>query len=87
MLVCICMYENILDYHNIGKAEFFNQETRGFIGIMTKKYINYLSSAEIQELHNFKGHYQKDKLFPGVFSVIEKIMEIFSKRSASENTK
>lgn len=87
MLVCICMYENILDYHNIGEAEFFNQETKGFIEIITKKYINYLSSTEIQELQNFVKHYQKNKLFPSIFPVIDKIREIFSKRIILENTK
>lgn len=87
MLVCICIYENILDYHNIGEAEFFNQETKGFIKIITKKYINYLSLVEIQELQNFVKCYQENKLFTNVFPVIEKIMEIFSKRVILENAK
>lgn len=85
-LVCICMYEDILNYRNIGKVEFFNQEAKGFIEIIAKKYINYLSLFEIQELQNFVKHYQKDKLFPNVFPVIEKIMEIFGKRIVLDNS-
>ena len=70
MLVCICMYENILDYHNIGEAEFFNQETKGFIKIITQKYMNYLSAKEIQELQSFIKYYKEDKLYPDAFPVI-----------------
>jgi len=84
-LVCICMYENILDYKKIGEAEFFNHETNGFINIILKKYGNYLSVFEIRELKKFVKHYQKDELSPNIFPVIEKIMELFGKRVILES--
>lgn len=80
MLVCICMYENILNYKEIGKAIFFNQETKGFVGIITKKYIKYLSPSEVRGLKNFAKHDKENELLPQIFPIIEKIMEIFSKR-------
>jgi len=83
-LVCVCMYENILNYKDIGEAEFFNQEKIGFVEIIIKKYINYLNLSEIQELQKFIKYYQKDKLLPNIFPVIEKIMEIFGNRIVLE---
>jgi len=79
------MYENILDYHNIGKAEFFNQEAEALSNLIIKKYMPYLSSKEIQTLKMFIKYYKKNELFPDVFPVIEKIMEIFGNRVALKN--
>jgi len=45
----------------------------------------YLSSKEIQTLKMFIKYYKKNELFPDVFPVIEKIMEIFGNRVALKN--
>jgi len=82
-LVGICMIEGLLDWRDLGKKVFFKHGQDAYVGLILKKYAALLNKTEKKIITEFSEHYRLHYLYPPVFSVIDKIMKIFSKRLLS----
>jgi hypothetical protein len=74
----ICMFDNLLDYKQLGSADYFQHQNEAFVSIILSKYKIFLEQCEIMALNNFVKYFQSRRFFNKIFPVVNKIIAIFS---------
>lgn len=80
VLLEICLYLDILNYKKLGSNEFNRYARSAYVPLIINKFRRELTKRDIAVLEKFQDRYRQNKIYPPIFSLIQKITNLFLKK-------